>query len=31
VFLMFTVGLEFSLPKLMAMKNVVFGLGGAQV
>jgi len=31
VFLMFTVGLEFSLPKLMAMKGVVFGLGGAQV
>jgi CPA2 family monovalent cation:H+ antiporter-2 len=31
VFLMFTVGLEFSLPKLMAMKSVVFGLGGAQV
>ena len=31
VFLMFTVGLEFSLPKLIAMKNVVFGLGGAQV
>ena len=31
VFLMFTVGLEFSLPKLVAMKGVVFGLGGAQV
>jgi CPA2 family monovalent cation:H+ antiporter-2 len=31
VFLMFTVGLEFSLPKLMAMKTMVFGLGGAQV
>ena len=31
VFLMFTVGLEFSLPKLIAMKNLVFGLGGAQV
>jgi CPA2 family monovalent cation:H+ antiporter-2 len=31
VFLMFTVGLEFSLPKLIAMKSVVFGLGGAQV
>ena len=31
VFLMFTVGLEFSFPKLMAMKTVVFGLGGAQV
>jgi len=25
------VGLEFSFPKLMAMKTVVFGLGGAQV
>lgn len=31
VFLMFTVGLEFSFPKLMAMKTVVFWLGGAQV
>jgi CPA2 family monovalent cation:H+ antiporter-2 len=31
VFLMFTVGLEFSLPKLMSMKSAVFGLGGAQV
>ena len=31
VFLMFTVGLEFSLPKLIAMKAMVFGLGGAQV
>jgi len=31
VFLMFTVGLEFSLPKLIAMKTMVFGLGGAQV
>ncbi|MDH5246987.1 MAG: monovalent cation:proton antiporter-2 (CPA2) family protein, partial [Betaproteobacteria bacterium] len=31
VFLMFTLGLEFSLPKLMAMKVTVFGLGGAQV
>ncbi len=31
VFLMFTIGLEFSLPKLMAMKQTVFGLGGAQV
>jgi monovalent cation:H+ antiporter-2, CPA2 family len=31
VFLLFTIGLEFSLPKLMAMKTVVFGLGGAQV
>jgi CPA2 family monovalent cation:H+ antiporter-2 len=31
VFLMFTLGLEFSLPKLMAMKTTVFGLGGVQV
>ncbi|MCR4347054.1 MAG: monovalent cation:proton antiporter-2 (CPA2) family protein [Sulfuricaulis sp.] len=31
VFLMFTVGLEFSLPRLVAMKAMVFGLGGAQV
>ena len=31
VFLMFTVGLEFSLPKLVAMRSIVFGLGGAQV
>ncbi|MDH3406758.1 MAG: cation:proton antiporter, partial [Gammaproteobacteria bacterium] len=31
VFLMFTIGLEFSLPKLIAMKIMVFGLGGAQV
>jgi len=31
VFLMFSIGLEFSLPKLMAMKRTVFGLGGAQV
>ncbi len=31
VFLMFTIGLEFSLPKLVAMKGTVFGLGGAQV
>jgi len=31
VFLMFSLGLEFSLPKLMAMKATVFGLGGAQV
>ena len=31
VFLMFTIGLEFSLPKLMAMKHTVFALGGAQV
>ncbi|MBI3545533.1 MAG: cation:proton antiporter [Gammaproteobacteria bacterium] len=31
VFLMFTIGLEFSLSKLVAMKTIVFGLGGAQV
>lgn len=31
VFLLFTVGLEFSLPILMAMKRVVLGLGTAQV
>lgn len=31
VFLMFSIGLEFSLPKLHAMRQVVFGLGMAQV
>ncbi|MCX7897031.1 MAG: monovalent cation:proton antiporter-2 (CPA2) family protein [Rhodocyclaceae bacterium] len=31
VFLMFTIGLEFSLPRLYAMKRHVFGLGSAQV
>ena len=31
VFLMFSIGLEFSLPKLMSMRRVVFGLGMAQV
>ena len=31
VFLMFSIGLEFSLPKLVTMKNVVFGFGTAQV
>ena len=31
VFLMFSIGLEFSLPRLMAMKRIVFGLGLAQV
>jgi monovalent cation:H+ antiporter-2, CPA2 family len=31
VFLMFTLGLEFSLPRLVQMRGVVFGLGGAQV
>lgn len=31
VFLMFTIGLEFSLPRLFSMKRLVFGLGLAQV
>jgi len=31
VFLMFSIGLEFSLPRLFAMKRIVFGLGGVQV
>jgi K+:H+ antiporter len=31
VFLMFSIGLEFSLGKLYAMRRIVFGLGGAQV
>jgi CPA2 family monovalent cation:H+ antiporter-2 len=31
VFLMFSVGLEFSLPQLMSMRRGVFGFGGAQV
>jgi CPA2 family monovalent cation:H+ antiporter-2 len=31
VFLMFTIGLEFSLPRLIAMRGLVLGLGGAQV
>ncbi|WIM05411.1 MAG: monovalent cation:proton antiporter-2 (CPA2) family protein [Candidatus Nitricoxidivorans perseverans] len=31
VFLMFSIGLEFSLPRLFAMKRIVFGLGTAQV
>ncbi|MEO8629663.1 MAG: monovalent cation:proton antiporter-2 (CPA2) family protein, partial [Betaproteobacteria bacterium] len=31
VFLMFSVGLEFSLPKLVTMRQAVFGLGAAQV
>jgi CPA2 family monovalent cation:H+ antiporter-2 len=31
VFLMFSIGLEFSLPKLHAMKRIVFGLGLLQV
>ena len=31
VFLMFSIGLEFSLPKLKSMRKTVFGLGLAQV
>jgi len=31
VFLMFSIGLEFSLAKLSTMRRVVFGLGGVQV
>ncbi len=31
VFLMFSIGLEFSLPQLRAMRRAVFGLGMAQV
>ena len=31
VFLMFSIGLEFSLPQLMAMRRVVFGFGLLQV
>jgi CPA2 family monovalent cation:H+ antiporter-2 len=31
VFMMFTIGLEFSLPKLKAMRRLVFGVGLAQV
>ena len=31
VFLMFSIGLEFSLTKLHAMKRIVFGLGALQV
>src|SRR6266850_8030598 len=31
VFLMFSIGLEFSLSRLLAMRRVVFGLGLAQV
>ncbi|PJJ20945.1 monovalent cation:H+ antiporter-2, CPA2 family [Janthinobacterium sp. OK676] len=31
VFLMFSIGLEFSLPKFLAMRRIVFGLGMAQV
>jgi len=31
VFLVFTLGLEFSLPRLVAMRGEVIGVGGAQV
>src|ERR1700761_9319117 len=31
VFLVFTLGLEFSLPRLIAMRWEVLGIGGAQV
>ena len=31
VFLMFTIGLEFSLNKLFSMQRIVLGLGGLQV
>lgn len=31
VFLMFTIGLEFSFTRLMSMKKIVFGYGGLQV
>ncbi|MEP6607135.1 MAG: cation:proton antiporter [Burkholderiaceae bacterium] len=31
VFLMFSIGLEFSLPRLKAMRRIVLGLGSAQV
>ena len=31
VFLLFTLGLEFSLPRMLAMRHLVFGLGSLQV
>ncbi len=31
VFLLFSLGLEFSLPRMLTLKRPVFGLGGAQV
>jgi len=31
VFLLFSIGLEFSMPRLVAMRRLVIGLGGAQV
>src|SRR6201982_537936 len=30
-FLLFTLGLDFSLPRMLAMRREVFGLGGLQV
>ena len=31
VFLLFTIGLEVSIPRLIAMRNIVFGIGVVQV
>ena len=31
VFLLFSLGLEFSLPKMIAMRNLVFGIGAGQM
>ena len=31
VFLLFSLGLEFSVPRLMAMRHIVFGVGAMQV
>jgi CPA2 family monovalent cation:H+ antiporter-2 len=31
VFLLFSIGLEFSIPQMLALRRVVFGVGGAQV
>lgn len=31
VFLLFTIGLEFSLPQMISLRRAVFGLGGGQV
>ena len=31
VFLLFTIGLEVSIPRLLSMKNIVFGIGTSQV
>ncbi|NNL99990.1 MAG: hypothetical protein HKO62_04510, partial [Gammaproteobacteria bacterium] len=30
-FLLFTIGLEFSIPRFMGMRRILIGLGGAQV